>query len=553
MQNGQQQAAISFNVGDALAIVKRRLWFFVVPTVLILMAVVPIALLLPREYRSKAIILIEQPDIPPELVSSTVTTLADQRIQVIEQRFKATANLVRVIDKYNLYPDARDADPISAIVERMRDKITVELISANVMDPRGGRPRKATIAFSLNFDYAEPVTTQKVTSELVTWYLNENTRERQEQAQQTAAFLSTEAVALERTMADLEARVAKFKEKYAGTLPEELQINTEALNRAEQEVRDLDLRAASLADRRSVVEMEMGYLASYVPLPTQQGGGAAALSPAMQLKVAQAQLQDLQGSYAEGHPDIVKLRNKIAGLEAQVAADRKTPPQAGSTGGGGGEEPDSLRRLQLKTQMQTLDSEARALAKRRDTLNAEIVAIRERLARTPLVEQEYKVLTRSLENAQADYLALRGKRLSATLGESLETEGKGERFDVIEPPTLPVAPERPNRPLIIAGGAAFALAFGAAMMVLAELLDPTIRGQRYLLAKTGVRPLGFVPYIRTRAERMRMWQRRIAVGTAMLASLAGGLAYVHYKVKPLDVAMVTLERRLDSQFSRILR
>ncbi len=341
----QQQAAISFNVGDALAILKRRLWFFVIPTVLILMAVVPIALLLPREYQSKAIILIEQPDIPPELVSSTVTTLADQRIQIIEQRFKATANLVRVIDKYNLYPDARDVDPISEVVERMRDKITVELISANVMDR--GRAQKATIAFSINFDYRDPVTAQKVTSELVTWYLNENTRERQEQAQQTASFLSTEAVALERTVADLEARVAKFKEKYAGALPEEQQTNTEALNRAEQEVRDLDLRGAALNDRRSVVEMEMGYLASYVPLPNQQGGGGPALSPAMQLKVAQAQLHDLQGSYADEHPDVVKLRNKIAGLEAQIAADRKTAPSAGATAGAG-EEPDSLRRLQLK-------------------------------------------------------------------------------------------------------------------------------------------------------------------------------------------------------------
>ncbi len=540
-----------FDIRDAVAIVKRRKWIFAIPTLLILAAVVPVAFLLPKEYQSKAIILIEQPDIPPDLISSTVTTLADQRIQVIEQRFKATANLVRTIDKYDLYAEARETVPTSALVAGMRNKINVELISANVMDPRGGKPRKATIAFSVSFNYRDPATAQKVTSELVSWYLNENTRTRQQQAQQTAAFLATEAAALERTVSDLEGKLSQFREKYAGSLPQEFKANTEALARLEQELRDLELRITALADRRGAVDMELAYASTYAP-PVQTGAPSA-LSPALRLKAAQAQLQSLKGRYAETHPDVIKLVNEIGLIEAQLAAEREAGPAAGEASAAANDGADNPRVVQLKAQLLLIDGEAKALAKRRQFLEGEIVAARDRLARIPLVEQEYMVLARALENAQADYLSIRRKRLTAELGESLESEGRSERFDVIEPPSLPVEPERPKRPLIIGGGAAVAFAVGAGLMILAELLDPTIRSRKYVVARTGVQPLAIIPYIRTRAETIRIWLRRLFVGTAVAASIAGGLAYVHFKVKPLDVAIANLERRLESQVTRILQ
>ncbi len=539
-----------FEIRDAVAILKRRKWIFAIPTLLILAVVVPVAFLLPREYQSRAIILIEQPDIPPDLVSSTVTTLADQRIQVIEQRFKATANLIRTIEKYDLYAEARETVPTSGLVAGMRDKIKVELISANVMDPRGGRPRKATIAFAVSFDYGDPATAQKVTSELVSWYLNENTRARQQQAQQTAEFLAAESAGLERTVRDLEGKLSQFKEKYAGSLPEELRANTEALARLEQELRDLDFRVSALADRRGAVDMELAYASTYAP--PAQPGAPSALSPASRLKVAQAQLQSLKGRYADTHPDVIKLINEIGLIEAQLAEERKAAPTTDEASAGAKEGADNPRVVQLKAQLLLIDGEAKALAKRRQFLESEIVTVRDRLARTPLVEQDYRVLARTLENSQADYLAIRRKRLTADLGESLETEGRSERFDVIEPPTLPVVPERPKRLAIVGAGAAIALAMGAGMMILAELLDPTIRSRKYVVARTGVQPLAIVPYIRTRAETMRIWLRRLGVGTALAASIAGGLTYVHFKVKPLDVAIANLERRLESQVTRIL-
>ena len=62
-----------------------------------------LALGLPSVYRAKATILIEQQEIPPELVPSTVTSYADQRIQMISQRVMTSANLLEVTDKFELF------------------------------------------------------------------------------------------------------------------------------------------------------------------------------------------------------------------------------------------------------------------------------------------------------------------------------------------------------------------------------------------------------------------------------------------------------------------
>ena len=70
-------------------------------------ATVALAVLLPPTYQSTATILIEQQEIPQELVRSTITSFADQRVQVISQRVMTSQNLLQIIDRYNLYPDAR--------------------------------------------------------------------------------------------------------------------------------------------------------------------------------------------------------------------------------------------------------------------------------------------------------------------------------------------------------------------------------------------------------------------------------------------------------------
>ena len=198
-------------LADYLGILRRRIWYLIIPAILIFVVAAAVAAWMPATYRSTATILIEQQQIPQDLVRSTVTSYADQRVQTISQRVMTTANLSKIIEKYNLFADERKSQSMQTVVNRMRSNVKLEMVDAKVVDPRSGSAKQATIAFTLSFDSASPKQAQQVANEMVSLFLDENLRKRQEAARETSAFLQGEAERLAGQIADLEAKVARVQ------------------------------------------------------------------------------------------------------------------------------------------------------------------------------------------------------------------------------------------------------------------------------------------------------------------------------------------------------
>src|SRR6202034_1748049 len=175
-----------------LAYWRRRGTFYVVVSAAAIITML-VAILLPATYRAMATILIEQQEIPQELVRSVITSFADQRVQIISQRVMTTQNLLSLIERYDLYPEIREKQPREVLLAKMRDDIGMHMISADVIDPRSGRPTQATIAFSVSYQSRSPDLALKVANELTTLYLNENLTSRTQLGQQTSTFFSEEA------------------------------------------------------------------------------------------------------------------------------------------------------------------------------------------------------------------------------------------------------------------------------------------------------------------------------------------------------------------------
>ncbi|MEW8428449.1 MAG: lipopolysaccharide biosynthesis protein, partial [gamma proteobacterium symbiont of Ctena orbiculata] len=247
-------------IGDYLAILKRRKMQLIVPAAIILLLSIGLALGLPSIYRSEATILIEQQEIPSELVRSTVTSYAGERIQVISQRVMTTENLGSIIENYGLFKEERDDTSLSLLAEKLRENIKLEMISADVVDPRSGRPTTATIAFTLAFSSKDSRIAQKVTNELVSLYLDENLRRRTQSALETSSFLGAEANKLKQEIADLETSLAKFKEKHVNNLPELQQLNMQLMERSERELTDTAQQIRSLEERKIYLQSELSQI-----------------------------------------------------------------------------------------------------------------------------------------------------------------------------------------------------------------------------------------------------------------------------------------------------
>src|SRR6202048_2435118 len=304
-----------------LAYWRRRGTFCTVAAVSAL-ATAAFAALLPSTYRSTATILIEQQEIPQELVRSVITSFADQRVQVISQRVMTTQNLLSLIDRYNLYPDIRRSQPREVLLDKLRSDIGMRMISADVIDPRSGRPTQATIAFSVSYQSRSPDLALKVANDLTSPYLNENLTSRTQLRQHTAPFFSEASARQAPHIADLDKSLTAFKQKHSNDLPELVQLNLQTMERTELELHDAQNKLDALDSQRVLLEAQLAQIN-----PTSQvfsDTGQRVMGPEDRLKALKSQLASYKARFAPGHPDIVSTEREVEGLESQVKSDDDT-------------------------------------------------------------------------------------------------------------------------------------------------------------------------------------------------------------------------------------
>lgn len=624
---------------DYLAVAKRRRRPMLIALGTGLLISILLAVLLPPRYQSTGTILIEQQELPSELVRSTVTSYADQRVQVISQRVMTTQNLLSIIRRYDLYPREQSREPREKLIERMRDDIQFKMISADVVDPRSGAPRKATIAFTVSYTSPTPDVSAKIANELTTLYLNENLTERNRLAQDAYGFLQTEGDRLNTQIEELESKLAAFKEQHYDELPDLAQLNMQQLDRTEQELHEAESRRSSLQQQQTYLEAQFAQLkpdsaiysetgerimstsdrlkslrsklasaiALYSPdhpdvvrLQREVDGLQAQLgskkAPSVvndlrrSLEQAQGELADAQKKYSPDHPDVQRLQRKVDQLQAQLAKetqptdahaaaakDASSPapgaatgatapaapasaqstavpgpaaPQAAAVAGDStatdttGAPADNPAYIQIKAQVEAIKGDLAALDAMISRLRATAADYQKKITLEPRIEKEYHDLSRDYESAQLKYRDIRSKQMEAQVAQNLESDRKGERFTLIEPPLPPEDPVSPNRPLILVLGLLLSGALAVGMAAMFEATDSTIRGHKDMLEVFSAPLLAIVPRIMTAADialRRRRW--RYSVGSALVVLIGATLA-VHFFYRPLDVLWFSAMRHL---------
>ena len=529
----EQDQAFQLDLGAIWRMVKRRFWLFLVPAVVVSALALVVAKALPPVYMSTGTILVEQPNVPPDLIDSTVTSLAAERIEIIRRRFIATDNLIALIRQYDLYPQRQAELPMTQVAAAMRGDITVSLI-----EQRRGRT-SFTVAFTVAFAYENGAKAKAVADELVSWYLSENARTRQERAQETADFLLQETAAAERDVERLEEEIAAIKSEYAGALPEQQDRNQAELEQLRRNLRDVNFRLEALGDERTTLTARLESL----PRSAGGGGSSEAATVSRMLEQLRNDRVSLSTTFTEQHPDIIQIDRQIAQLEERLA---ELPP-AIDPSAAGALVASTASRAEVERILTELEREFGAAERSRTAIQADIDAVEASLDQTALISEDYQALVREYRNAVQDFNTLRRKVLEAEMGASLELNQKAERFTLIDAPQAPSAPESPNRPMIALGGIVVAFGLGVASMLAVEFVDSRIRSARKLEQLTGVPPLVLIPEITTRRDVLRRWLIRGALICAVTTACAASLWYVHTRVTPLDLILLKIERQVQSQ------
>jgi len=574
-------------LGDYVAVLKRRKAQLIITALVILIISILMALLWPPTYRSSATVLIEQQEIPTDLVRSTVTSYADQRIQLTSQRVMTSANLQRIVEQFGLYEKELQTESMLAVLEKMRESIVLEMITADVVDPKQGKPVSATIAFTIAFDYEYPTIAQRVANELVTLFLNENLKQRSSLAGETSIFLADEAEKLNQQVAALEAELAYFKERNVNQLPELVQLNLQLMERTERELTEVKRQIRALDERKIYLSSELAQIAPNTLLFSADG--ERIFSSEDRLKDLQSKYVTASAVYAENHPDLKKMRKEIAALEKEAQpegmalelqtklkdlnvqrvelTERYSPqhpdvkkiqssiksmqlvldqelvkerPEEISTS-----KPDNPAYIQLQAQLEAAESELSSFHKSQEELTAKLDDYEKRITGAPQVEKEYRNLSRDYENALAKYQEIKAKQMEAELAETLEKQNKGERFSLIEPPQLPEEPETPNRLAILFLGFIFSMIGGIGVTATAEAMDDSIHGVRSVTQAVGMPPLAVIPLITNAADRKRKVLQQFVVIGVVISIIGGATLLIHFLFMPLDVLWFSILRRLE--------
>lgn len=571
----------ALNLGDYLVVLRRRKWPLLGVMGLLLVISISVALILPPVYRSTATILTEQKEIPEDLVQTTINLYVDAQIKTVSERVLTSANLREMIQKFNLYPVERQEEPIEVVIDRMRKNIELEPVNAQVIDPKSGQEREATISFTVSFDADSPQLAEKVANELAALFLRENVQSRTEKAADTAVFLSKQAERLKVELSETEKKLAAFKEKNAGRLPELSDMNLRLLEATDRDLMETQRQIRSVKEQQVYLEAQ---LAQVNPSGALYGSdGKPILTPAERLRSLQAEYASKAAVYAPDHPDIVKMGKEIAGLrkqlggaeevealqeqlaarQAELAAARdryselhpdvkrlqrevaalqvklkeasiKPPPSSSLA------KPDNPAYIQLQARLEATLNDLRTYGEIERKLRVKLAQYEQRLTETPQVEREYLTLTRDYESTLAKYKEIRQNLVNARLGESLEKSSRGDRFSVIEPAKLPQVPHSPNRLVIAFAGIVFSMAGGLGAAALAEAMDQTVRGAKAVAELLQVPPLAVIPYIENRQDRRQKLVRWALVG----GSIVTLVVLVHFGVMPLELVWSNLLKHL---------
>lgn len=190
---------------------KRRWPYFVVPFVAVLLSGAAATFLWPATYFSEGKILVQSQQIPTELVRPTVTSAAQERIQVIEQRTMTRDNLLAIVDKFKLFPDRRTLMSPTQLVELMKKNIKIEPYAQTTFARAPTPTQNPTVIFTVGFEDKDPQTAARVANELVTRILNEDLRDRTSRAGDTTKFLAREVQRLQAESNAIDARIAQSK------------------------------------------------------------------------------------------------------------------------------------------------------------------------------------------------------------------------------------------------------------------------------------------------------------------------------------------------------
>ncbi|MGA8671704.1 MAG: hypothetical protein WB679_17610 [Terracidiphilus sp.] len=498
------------DVDRYLDIMRRRYLHLLIPFFLTWLVVWGSSWVLQPLYKSSTQILVEQPTMPSNYVAPNVNEDLQNRLQSITQQILSRTRLLLIIDKLHLYGDSPSSSAEDARVALMRKDISIDLVK----DTRNNE----ITAFRISYSSPDPRISQQVTTELTNLFINENNKFRQEQSQGTTKFIEDQLEAARVELAQQEEKVKAFEGGHQGILPSQATSNLTILG-------GLQTQLQNEQDSLNQSKQQRVYLQALIDQNRSARGSLKAdgtptglVEVDQQLARLRGELVDLSSRYTDEYPDVIKLKEQISKTEKVrkdlIAAPKKPVDEATARETDGLETNAPLAQLQGQLKANQLEISNRE--HRIDELQGRINEYQARLNAAPATEQQFAEVTRGYDQSKSIYDDLLKKKNASEMATSMEQLQEGEHFTVLDPPSLPVKPDFPNRLKFCGIGLGLGLCVGAIVVVGFEFADDRLHSETDLKALLPMTILSEIPEVVQPSDEARS-RRRMVLSWAMTA------------------------------------
>ena len=421
----------------------------------------------------------------------------------------------------NLYPTERQSKPLEDVIEAMKSKDLKITISQS---PQSLLTRKAS-AFTISFAYYQRFKAQATVQKLITRFVDENQNAQRSQQTLLKDFFGDELAQAKAALEKANEELTKFRIENEGRLPEQSQMTMTQMNSLMQQYNSINEHLNRLAQDRVQLEAHLATLKSnldIVELMAQETPTTGLIGSPVnkqneelvarnkQIEAAESQLAQYLQIYKETYPDIKDLRKRLGVMKRErddlamkqemlLAEEAKKPKEVAK-------KPTNFQAAQNRQNLLGQIEQTNAALKNNETERAfklkeqerqskEIEDFRAKLAATSGIQAKYLDLQRDQANSTMKYQEMQKKsELTAQNGDLIQRKA-GEALDVLDPPSLPVNPSKPNRFVIVGAGLVVSIVIGLALAAVQEAKDTSLKNLKDVRAYTNLPVLSSIPLL----------------------------------------------------------
>lgn len=468
------------------------------------------AITLPPFFTSGARLQVEAPQIPDDMVASMVRTEGAEQLQLIQEQLMTRANLLNIARKYRVYEGIDGMTPDN-IVKAMNQDTNIRRSSG----------RDQATLMSIEFTARSGQLAANVVNDYTTIVLEENASFRRKRAENTLSFFQQETERLADEIDEKSNSIIAFKNANVEALPED-----QAYRQARQAT--LQERIGRLEQERASIVNQRSEMLSLFESTGRLNSNEANLTPEQRrLQELQQQLSEALTIYSETNPRVVLLRNQITQLETSL-----TDPAFASTEG---EQTPQRSTSIIDITLAELDQRVVQADLEITRVNEELDQLALAIAATATNSITLERLERDLESIRARYNSTLSNLNQARMAERVEVNAQGQRITLIEGAVVPTGPSGPSRKKITIAGFGGGIILAVGIFVLFEILNQKLRHPSEIQSRFNIVPIGVIPYLETRRERLRR-RTLIVAGLAVTVLLTGfGLYFIHTEFMPLEL------------------